>query len=84
MGVQQLDDAALLTRATTLNRVLCTRDGDLLVLTRERQRAGEHFSGVIYAHQLCVSIGACIHDLELIAKAGESDDLAGSVQFLPL
>jgi hypothetical protein len=39
---------------------------------------------VIYAHQLRVTIGTCIRDLEIIAKAGEPGDLAGSVQFLPL
>lgn len=83
-GAQQFDDAALLTRATALSRVLFTRDDDLLVLAQERQRSGDHFSGVIYAHQLRISIGACIHDLELIAKAGESGDLADSVQYLPL
>lgn len=33
--------------------------------------------------QLRVSIGACVHDLELIAKAGEAEDLANSVIFLP-
>ncbi|MFN3333369.1 MAG: DUF5615 family PIN-like protein [Caldilinea sp.] len=83
-GAQQLDDADLLRRAITLNRMLFTRDDDLLVLARDRQQAGEHFSGVIYAHQLRVSIGACIRDLELIAKAGEPDDLTDSIQFLPL
>ena len=83
-GTQQLDDAALFDRATELSRVLFTRDDDLLVLARQRQRAGEHFSGVVYAHQLRVSIGACINDLALIAQVGEPSDLADSVQFLPL
>jgi hypothetical protein len=31
-----------------------------------------------------VTIGQCIRDLELIATAGESEDLAGRVEFLPL
>lgn len=83
-GTQQLNDAALLDRATQLNRVLFSRDDDLLVLARQRQKAGEHFSGVVYAHQLRVSIGACIHNLELIAQASEPGDLTDSVQFLPL
>jgi hypothetical protein len=42
------------------------------------------FGGVIYAHQLHVSIGRCIHDLEIIAKAGTSTDLQDHVLFLPL
>lgn len=83
-GTQQLDDAALLDRATQLNRVIFTRDDDLLALAGQRQRTGVYFPGVVYAHQLRVSIGACIHDLELIAQVGEPGDLADSVQFLPL
>lgn len=80
----ELDDAALLNRATALNRVLFTRDDDLLVLARQRQISGVYFSGVIYAHQLRVSIGACVDDLEVIATVGEPDDLANGVRYLPL
>jgi hypothetical protein len=32
------------------------------------------FYGVIYAHQLQVSIGACVRDLELIAQVGEPEE----------
>lgn len=42
------------------------------------------FYGIIYAHQLQVPIGTCIHDLELIAKAGEPEDIINRIQFLPL
>lgn len=58
-GTQQLNDAALLDRATQLNRVLFSRDDDLLVLARQRQKAGEHFSGVVYGSCLC-SPTACL------------------------
>ncbi|HAJ38474.1 MAG TPA: hypothetical protein DCL15_22625 [Chloroflexi bacterium] len=68
---QPFDDADLLRRAIPLNHVPFTRDAELLVLASERQRAGEPFAGVIYAHRLRVSIDACIHDL------------TDSVQFLP-
>jgi hypothetical protein len=57
---------------------------DLLAEAARRQRLDISFHGVIYAHQLRVSIGACIHDLEIIAKAGEPADLVGQIQFLPL
>lgn len=40
--------------------------------------------GVIYAHQLQVSIGRCVQVLELIAKAGEPEDIINQIQFLPL
>lgn len=49
-----------------------------------RQRTGLLFAGVIDAHPLRVSIGRCIQDLELIAKAGEPEDVVDHVQFLPL
>jgi hypothetical protein len=39
---------------------------------------------VIYAHQLRVTIGVCVRDLELIARAAEPQDLANRVEFLPL
>jgi hypothetical protein len=38
----------------------------------------------LYTHQLRVSIGGCIHDLELVARAGELEDMAEEVLFLPL
>jgi hypothetical protein len=42
------------------------------------------FAGVIYAHQQLVTIGNCIRDLEIIAKAIDPEDLANCVQYLPL
>jgi hypothetical protein len=83
-GASELEDAALLDRATALGRVLFTRDDDLLAEATRRQREGLSFRGVVYAHQRRVSIGRCIEDLEIIAKAGEPDDLLNRVQFLPL
>ena len=60
------------------------QDDDLLAEATKRQREGIPFRGVIYAHQLRVSIGTCVHDLEIIAKAGEPEDLVNRVEFLPL
>jgi hypothetical protein len=83
-GTSELADPALLDRASELGRVLFTRDGDLLAEAASRQRNGIPFGGVIYAHQLRVSIGTCVQDLEIIAKAGEPEDLINGVQYLPL
>jgi len=82
-GMSKLDDPALLDRAGELGRVLFTQDDDLLVEAAKRQREDIPFRGVIYAHQLRISIGACIRDLEIIAKAGEPEDLINRTQFLP-
>lgn len=83
-GASQMSDSDLLDRASELARALFTRDDDLLAEAVKRQRSNVPFGGVIYAHQLRVSIGTCIHDLEIIAKASEPDDLNNQVVFLPL
>ena len=77
-------DEVVLDRATALGRVLFSQDKDLLRVASRRQRSGEPFAGVIFAAQAEVSIGQCIEDLELLALAGESEDFAGLVRFLPL
>jgi len=49
-----------------------------------RQRSGAIFAGVVYAHQLRVSIGQCVADLELVAKAGKEDEWINRIEYLPL
>ncbi|GBE34957.1 hypothetical protein BMS3Bbin06_01491 [bacterium BMS3Bbin06] len=83
-NTDELSDPELLDRATALNQVLFTFDDDLLIEAAKRQRSSIPFSGVIFASPLKISIGACIKDLEIIAKAGEPEDLAKRVEFLPL
>ena len=70
-GAGELDDSQLLSRATSLGRVLFTQDDDLLREAAGRQQRGETFAGMIYAHQLNVTVRQCIDDLELIAHASE-------------
>ena len=82
-GTSEFEDVSLLDRAGELERVLFTRDDDLLAEATKRQRAGIPFCGIVYAHQLRVSIGRCVEDLELIAKTGEPVDLLNQVVFLP-
>jgi len=77
-------DSELLDRATQLGRVLFTFDDDLLSEATERQRENKIFAGVIYGHPMRVSIGKCKKDLELLAKAGEPEDLQNHVVFIPL
>ena len=83
-GTGRLPDDALLDRAGSLNRVLFSRDEDFLGEAMSRQTKGIPFAGVIYAHQLHVTIGQCVHDLELIAQCAEPADLANRVEHLPL
>ena len=83
-GAHAFDAPSLLDRAAQLDRVLFSRNDDLVAEAVRRQGEGIPFSGVIYGHQLRVSIGAGVRDLELIAKAGDVKDLANTIQFLPL
>jgi hypothetical protein len=81
-SAHQLSDPALLERATDLGRVLFTQDDDLLVLASNWQKSGQQFTGLIYAHQLQVSIGSCVQQLEIITKAGDPSDLVNQIEFL--
>ena len=80
----EADDDILLLRAGALNCVLFTRDRDFLQICAAWQREAKPFAGVIYAHQLRVTIGRCVQDLALIADVGKPEDLANRVEFLPL
>jgi hypothetical protein len=83
-GFRQATDDRLLDRAGELGRVLFSQDDDLLAEAKRRQVEGVQFSGVIYAHQIRITIGQCVQDLELIAKLAEPEELANRVEFLPL
>jgi predicted nuclease of predicted toxin-antitoxin system len=83
-GAGEFDDPRLLDRATELGRVLFTQDDDLLKEAARRQKSGEKFAGVIYAHQLNITVGQCIEDLELIAQITEPVEWADRITHLPL
>ena len=83
-GATLLNDPELLDRSTKLGRVLFTRDADLLAEGTLRQRTGTSFSGIIYAHQLRVTIGQCVRDLEVMTKVYEAADMANRTEHLPL
>lgn len=83
-GSHELEDPELLDRATELGRVLFSQDDDLLAEAHHRQKYGIPFGGVIYGHQLRVTIGQCVQDLELLAKTCEPESMKNSVEYLPL
>ncbi|SRR6266571_1116345 len=83
-GAAEMDDPELLDRVMMLGRVIFTQDEDFLIEARRRQESGEPFAGVVYAHQLNVTIGQCVADLELIAKIYEPEDMLNRVEYLPL
>jgi predicted nuclease of predicted toxin-antitoxin system len=83
-GTTRWTDERLLNRAAELARVLFTQDDDLLQEAATRQRRGQAFGGVIYAHQQNITVRQTIEDLELIAKVSEPEELANRVTYLPL
>lgn len=56
-GTAEFEDDKLLDRATESNRVLFSQDDDLLREANKRQQTGETVAGVIYAHQLSITVG---------------------------
>jgi predicted nuclease of predicted toxin-antitoxin system len=83
-GSAKLDDDLLLQRATELGRILVSQDEDLLREGARRLREGEEFSGIVYAHQLRVTIGQMVEDLELIATATSKEEWSGRIAYLPI
>jgi predicted nuclease of predicted toxin-antitoxin system len=82
-GTATLEDDQLLDRAGKLRRVIFTHDEDFLSEAVRRMDQGIPFTGVIYIHQMKVSVGRCIEDLEFIAKAGEPEDFENRIEYLP-
>jgi uncharacterized protein DUF5615 len=83
-GAARLPDPDLLARASVLGRVLFSQDMDLLHEATRRQRSGQPFAGLVYAHPLGATIGQCVRDLELVAHFAEPEDLRNRVEYLPL
>ncbi|MGE0607247.1 MAG: DUF5615 family PIN-like protein [Pirellulales bacterium] len=83
-GHASASDAAILKRAAELGRIVFTRDEDFLAIGRAAQGTGETFGGIVYAHQLQLTIGQAVRDLELICKVLSPDEIQDEIQFLPL
>ena len=83
-GADQLSDSQLLDRALQLGYTLFTFDRDLLQEANKRQRSGQLFAGVIYAHPLKVSIGICVKDIGILAKVFEPAEMLNRVEYLPI
>ena len=83
-GFDETDDPIVLNRATDLGRVLFTRDDDFLREATARLKDGRPFATVIYAHQRLASIGQCVDDLELFARASNPPEWRDRVVYLPL
>lgn len=83
-GADRLTDELLLEHASRLRRPVVTHDIHFQAMAENWQRQGRPFAGLIFAHQLQVSVGQCVRDLELVAKATDPEDWASAVIRLPL
>ena len=83
-GADRLTDELLLERASQLGRPLVTHDIRFHAMAEAWQLSGRPFCGMIFGHPMQVTIGQCVKDLELIAKATEPSDWVSAVMRLPL
>jgi predicted nuclease of predicted toxin-antitoxin system len=81
---EELDDDALLLRATELNRVVFSYDRDFSEVTARFQALSIHFAGVIATRRPSLRLAVCLEDLELICKALDAEDIADRLEFIPL
>jgi hypothetical protein len=47
-------------------------------------RERKNFAGIIYAHQLRITIGQMVEDLELITRATSQSEWRARIEYLPL
>jgi hypothetical protein len=83
-GTDRVDDDAVLARAKELHRVVFTQDQDFLRITHEWQAVGREFAGVVFAHQMGVTVGDAIRDLELIVTLMTEEEMRNRLEYLPL
>lgn len=83
-GSELWDDERILQRASELGRVVFTQDADFLRIAHEWSDSSRNFGGVVYGHQLHVTIGQAIADLELIAVIMTAHEMRNRVEYLPL
>ncbi len=82
--VDHLADNLLLDHASRFGRPLVTHDIRFQAMAEDWQRQGRPFCGLIFGHLMQVSIGQCVKDLELLAKATDAEDWASTIIRLPL
>jgi hypothetical protein len=78
-----MSDDELLTRATTIGRVLLTQDADFLEIAAPWQRQGDAFGGILFAPQ-GTPIGRLIDDVELCLAGMTVNEFANRLVHLPL
>ncbi len=81
---RQLTDAEILQRAHRYGRIVVTQDIRFRALAESWLKEGLAFSGLIFAHQLRITVGQFVSDLHLIAEVSTSEEWRNTVEHLPL
>jgi hypothetical protein len=84
IGADRMPDELLLSRASESGRLLFTHDIHLQAMAENWQLHGKPFGGLVFGHLMQISIGQCVNDLELIAKATDPPDWISAIIRLPL
>jgi hypothetical protein len=82
-NAELLDDEPLLDPSSQLRRVLVTQDVRFYARAVSWKADGKPFAGLAYAHQLSITIGEFVRDLELIAKASLDGECENEIFRLP-
>ena len=82
-GYDRRPDTDLLERTAELGRVVVSQDYDFLRIVQEWQEAGRSFSGLVFCRLSRGSTGIIIDDLELVARAMSTDEIANTVVWIP-
>ena len=83
-GSEDWDDERILQQATELSRLVFTQDADFLAIAHAWMLRERDFAGLVYGHQLRVTIGQAIRDLELIAVVMGPEEMRNRVEYIPL
>lgn len=77
-------DEEVLDRAISLGRVLVMMDKDFIIMGAERQRTGKHFPGIIIIKAHRFALARVLEDLVLLSSCDASEELAGTISYLPI
>ncbi len=83
-GYSDRSDQELLERVLELERIIFMQDADFLSLACNHWAAELSFPTVVYGHQLRITIGQAIHDLEIICQTLETQETINQLIYLPL
>ena len=83
-GREHVADDLLLQRAAELGRIMFSQDDDLLAIAADWIRSSTPFAGLIFGHQLGLTVGQAVGDLELIAEVLSAEEMRNQIFWIPL